>query len=231
MPTYSLTLRTDLGRRLTIAESDENLLYLQDLSGGGTGSIGPAGPQGATGSQGDQGIQGATGASGNGGLSPTYSVTLFSGWDDPISHLYSWPFAATAFAGAYLDTYGFRSNYIVEGVYKTHSEEPFPDLPGATYSQILINGISAYRGLSAPVLYNEFKSENTSGENMTFLYEQMESKYYYTYNYSATGSSFDTKHEHSFKYRGNSYNMDCKVIVYQNDTWTYSHTMNNIFDI
>lgn len=41
MPTYSLTLRQDLGRRLTITEMDSNFLYLQDLAlSGGTGSGG-----------------------------------------------------------------------------------------------------------------------------------------------------------------------------------------------
>ena len=30
MPTYSLTLRQDIGRRLTISEMDGNFLYLQD---------------------------------------------------------------------------------------------------------------------------------------------------------------------------------------------------------
>ena len=34
MPTYSLTLRSDLNRRLTTEEMGENLLYLQNRTGG-----------------------------------------------------------------------------------------------------------------------------------------------------------------------------------------------------
>jgi len=66
MPTYSLTLREPLGRKLTIQEVDNNWLYLQDLASqsGGVGSQGATGPQGATGSAGPQG---ATGPSGVGG--------------------------------------------------------------------------------------------------------------------------------------------------------------------
>lgn len=71
MPTYSLTLRGDLNRRLSISELDENFQYLQQLAqsgtgGGGTGSVGPQGPAGATG---PQGIQGPTGAAGGGSAS------------------------------------------------------------------------------------------------------------------------------------------------------------------
>ena len=43
MPTYSLTLRENIGRRLTIQEMDDNFLYLQQLAeeegGGGFGII------------------------------------------------------------------------------------------------------------------------------------------------------------------------------------------------
>lgn len=84
MPTYSLTLRAPLDRRLTIKEVDDNWLYLEQLAisgtaGGGTGSVGPQGPAGATGAAGPagatgvagatgpQGIQGATGPAGGGG--------------------------------------------------------------------------------------------------------------------------------------------------------------------
>lgn len=69
MPTYSLTLRGDLTRRLSITELDDNFRYLQQLAqsgtgSGGTGSVGPQGPAGATGAAGSQGPVGATGAQG-----------------------------------------------------------------------------------------------------------------------------------------------------------------------
>jgi len=76
MSTYSLNLRSDLKRRLTINEMDGNFLYLQDLAisaTAGQGIVGPtgaAGPQGATGPAGNNGatgpagIQGATGSTG-----------------------------------------------------------------------------------------------------------------------------------------------------------------------
>lgn len=87
MPTYSLTLRGSLNRRMYTEELDNNFLYLQQLalsgtSSGGTGSVGPqgpagatgaAGPVGATGAQGPQGIQGATGAQGPAGSGGTGS--------------------------------------------------------------------------------------------------------------------------------------------------------------
>ena len=40
MPTYSLTLRQSVNRKLTIQEMDENFLYLESISGGGTGGAG-----------------------------------------------------------------------------------------------------------------------------------------------------------------------------------------------
>jgi len=61
MPTYSLTLRSDLNRKLTIEELDNNSLYLQQLALSGTSS---GGGSGATGSVGATGPQGATGPSG-----------------------------------------------------------------------------------------------------------------------------------------------------------------------
>lgn len=59
MSTYSLTLRKDLNRKLTIQEMDNNFLYLQDL--GLLGVIGATGPQGSIGFQGSQGPIGLTG--------------------------------------------------------------------------------------------------------------------------------------------------------------------------
>lgn len=55
MPTYSLTLRRDIVRKLTIQELDDNFLYvLENASGtqGPTGPNGQAGPQGPTGPSG-----------------------------------------------------------------------------------------------------------------------------------------------------------------------------------
>jgi hypothetical protein len=78
MPTYSLTLRQPLGRKLTIQEVDNNWLYLQDLasqSGGGVGSQGATGPQGATGSSGPQGATGPSGV----GVSIDFSQIAFGG--------------------------------------------------------------------------------------------------------------------------------------------------------
>lgn len=64
MPTYSLTLRGDLGRKLTIQEMDENFLYVLQNASGGSGATGPQGDIGATGPQGDIGPQGPTGPGG-----------------------------------------------------------------------------------------------------------------------------------------------------------------------
>ena len=55
MPTYSLTLRSQINRKLRSIEVDNNFLYLQDLALNGTfsyiiGPTGPQGPQGSTGS-------------------------------------------------------------------------------------------------------------------------------------------------------------------------------------
>ena len=44
--TYSLTLRQDLGRKLTIKELDDNFLYVLENASGGSGATGPQGPQG-----------------------------------------------------------------------------------------------------------------------------------------------------------------------------------------
>jgi len=44
--TYSLTLRKDLGRKLTIEEMDDNFLYLDNGGSGPQGDQGPQGPQG-----------------------------------------------------------------------------------------------------------------------------------------------------------------------------------------
>lgn len=57
MPTYSLTLRGSLDRRLTIEETDNNWLYLQELALSGSG--GATGPQGETGATGPQGPTGS----------------------------------------------------------------------------------------------------------------------------------------------------------------------------
>ena len=62
---YSLTLRGNLDRKLTISELDNNFLYLDNKSGGG--SQGPQGPQGNSGPQGNNGDQGPQGAQGNSG--------------------------------------------------------------------------------------------------------------------------------------------------------------------
>ena len=70
MSTYSLTLRSEKQRRLTINEMDGNFLYLQDLAISATagqgivGPTGPQGPQGLDGIDGDVGPKGATGAIG-----------------------------------------------------------------------------------------------------------------------------------------------------------------------
>ena len=64
MATYSLTLRGDLGRKLTIQEMDENFLYVLQNASGGSGATGPQGDIGATGPQGDIGPQGPTGPGG-----------------------------------------------------------------------------------------------------------------------------------------------------------------------
>ena len=67
MPTYSLTLRTIKGSKLTTTEMDNNLLYLRDLAESGAGPQGPQGLQGNAGPQGPQGNQGNAGPQGNQG--------------------------------------------------------------------------------------------------------------------------------------------------------------------
>ena len=76
--TYSLTLRSELDRRMTADELDNNFRYLEEsiqsismniITGsqgvqGATGPTGSQGIQGATGPTGSQGIQGATGPTG-----------------------------------------------------------------------------------------------------------------------------------------------------------------------
>ena len=49
MSTYSLTLRGDLGRKLTTEELDGNFTYLEGLIGTASGTQGPQGPQGPAG--------------------------------------------------------------------------------------------------------------------------------------------------------------------------------------
>jgi hypothetical protein len=63
MSTYSLNLRSEKNRRLTINEMDGNFLYLQDLALSATSSI-VTGPRGATGATGSTGLRGATGSTG-----------------------------------------------------------------------------------------------------------------------------------------------------------------------
>ena len=64
MPTYSLTLRSVKGSKITSTELDNNFLYLQDLATASIGATGATGPQGATGSQGPQGATGSQGPQG-----------------------------------------------------------------------------------------------------------------------------------------------------------------------
>ena len=63
MPTYSLILRGEISRKITVEELDGNFLYLESISGGGSASTGPQGDQGPQGfgSQGPQGDQGPQG--------------------------------------------------------------------------------------------------------------------------------------------------------------------------
>ncbi len=56
---YTLTLRKNMGRKLSIKETDDNWLYLEQLALSGTSS-------GGTGATGPQGIQGPTGPAGTG---------------------------------------------------------------------------------------------------------------------------------------------------------------------
>jgi hypothetical protein len=70
MPTYSLTLRTVKGSKLTALELDNNFLYVRDLAlSVSTGAQGPQGPSGIqgigiTGAQGLTGPQGSSGPQG-----------------------------------------------------------------------------------------------------------------------------------------------------------------------
>ncbi len=76
MSTYSLVLRGQIDRKLTISDLDNNFLYLEGLSGlGSTGSTGPQGSIGSTGSTGPQGSIGPTGSTGpQGSIGPTGST-------------------------------------------------------------------------------------------------------------------------------------------------------------
>ena len=82
MSTYSLNLRSNLDRKLTISEMDGNFLYLKDLAILGTSSIGPTGPagnNGATGPAGNTGPAGATGSQGNNGATGSQGPEGLSG--------------------------------------------------------------------------------------------------------------------------------------------------------
>jgi hypothetical protein len=98
MPTYSLTLRSIKGSKLTTTEMDNNLLYLQDLAESGVGpqgrqgltgpqgpqgNSGPQGPTGPQGNDGNQGPQGPTGPQGNGGNQGPQGPTGPQGNDGP----------------------------------------------------------------------------------------------------------------------------------------------------
>ena len=97
MPTYSLTLRSVKGSKITSTELDNNFLYLQDLATASIGATGATGPQGATGSQGPQGPtpNGLTGSVGfqfiflSSGV--TYSATF--SFVNGILSTYSTPYA------------------------------------------------------------------------------------------------------------------------------------------
>lgn len=68
---YSLTLRSELSRKITSMELDENFLYLEEIVGEGSqGSQGPQGSQGDQGYQGTQGFQGDQGPQGISGQGP-----------------------------------------------------------------------------------------------------------------------------------------------------------------
>ena len=88
MSTYSLNLRSNLNRRLTINEMDGNFLYLQELSlNGGTGSgingtsgtSGINGTSGTSGSNGADGMDGIEGSAGTSGTSGTSGSNGFQG--------------------------------------------------------------------------------------------------------------------------------------------------------
>ena len=69
MSTYSLHLRSNMERRLSVAEMDGNFLYLEELAltnNGGTGS-GTSGTSGTSGANGTSGTSGANGTSGTSG--------------------------------------------------------------------------------------------------------------------------------------------------------------------
>lgn len=78
MSTYSLTLRSTKGSKLTIQEMDNNLLYLNELI-----SNGPTGPQGTQGTQGVTGPQGFQGSVGV-GTQGTQGVTGPQGFQGPL---------------------------------------------------------------------------------------------------------------------------------------------------
>ena len=78
-PTYSLTLRGDLGRKLTIEEMDDNFRYLDTGGSGGSGPQGATGTQGINGSQGPQGFQGPSGGGGGGSSNVDLNQISFGG--------------------------------------------------------------------------------------------------------------------------------------------------------
>jgi hypothetical protein len=102
-----LITRQENGGPLTIEQLDENFLYLESISGGGSGSgtsgtsgvSGPTGPNGATGPNGVQGptgpsgsgtsgtsgVSGPTGPSGSGGGTPSLNSVLTVGSTASIS--------------------------------------------------------------------------------------------------------------------------------------------------
>lgn len=82
--TYSLILRGPLGRKLSIEEMDDNLLYLQQLALSNTGPTGPQGSQGFNGADGEPGEIGLTGPQGYqgppaGSYNPAFINYTFNG--------------------------------------------------------------------------------------------------------------------------------------------------------
>ena len=84
MSTYSLHLRSNMERRLSVAEMDGNFLYLEELAlnnngGPGSGTSGSSGSSGTSGSSGSSGTSGSSGSSGTSGTSGVNGTSGTSG--------------------------------------------------------------------------------------------------------------------------------------------------------
>lgn len=192
--TYSLTLRQDLNRKLTVEELDNNFLYLENRSGGSV-SIGATGPQGATGAQGSTGPQGATGPAGSVSGS-TYSLIIYSLNSNLIESQIFPNFVTQSFTQSFLNysmpfpvfTGGTTFSIILDGVYKTASALS-DDGRGNTVSldSIALSGVATIQQSMGPGIF----LDSVSDVNYSYRVQEF-SNFYSSESTSLNSSGFQT---------------------------------------